>query len=230
MHRWGAGAAQPSRSHTPAPRAGRAKRHNRTSVCSYCYDLFVAVMPDECRRTRRHLHMRTRPYGAFALFSFGIASALGQDALVEPDKQQAISEMRDLARTIKGCPKALELEMRWGKGPLEIVRVYYETPNNVVWDVTRSQTARSPYAGYIEFSISHLPWVPPETIDKFRRTRPDMYKDFFLQPLSTRWSLRYEFDIGPEGVEFVKANSAQRDVCWDNTARKGHRVPNAPKQ
>ena len=171
---------------------------------------------------------------AFAAFSNG---QVGQSTTlssgpqsIERGSQPAVDAMREIARTIRECPEAIDIENRWGKGPLEIDRWYMGPPKNVVWDVVPNNTVRSPYMGYIEFSISHHLWVPPETVAKYDRTYPGLRTEAMVR--FKDWKLRYEFDIGPAGVELTRAlsrqadakdwsDSSKRDMCWDNVARKG---------
>ena len=149
---------------------------------------------------------------------------------VEPSSQPAVDAIRELARTIGECPEAIDFESRWGKGQLEIIRWYIGPPNNVVWDVAPSNTVRSPYMGYIEFSTSHFMWVPPETVAKYDRAYPGLRMEAIIH--ATGWKFRYEFDVGPVGVELTRALSRmadakewkdplKRNICWDNAARKG---------
>jgi hypothetical protein len=142
--------------------------------------------------------------------------------------QAAVDALRDLARKIKECPETIELESRWGKGSQEIERFYLGPPKNVVWDEARSESVRSPYMGYIEFSVSHYFWVPKEAIDKFDRQHPGMYAGSLGMP---DLKFRYEFNVGPIGLELTRAlvrpatktewaDFATRATCWDTAARR----------
>jgi len=142
--------------------------------------------------------------------------------------QAAVDALRALARTIKECPETVDLESRWGKGSGEISRLYFGAPKNVVWDIARSESARSPYMGYIEFSVAHYFWVPKESQDKFERKYPGLYADFLGMP---DIKFRYEFDVGPSGLELTKAldrqanktewvDSIKKATCWDAAARR----------
>jgi hypothetical protein len=111
---------------------------------------------------------------------------------------------------------------------MEIERLYIGPTKNVVWDIVPNKSVRSPYMGYIEFSASHRLWVPPET-----RSAHDRTHDFFFHHLFDSYdrNFRYEFDVGPNGIEFTgahyrTADQAPRwfdlgrtDLCWDNLAR-----------
>jgi hypothetical protein len=99
----------------------------------------------------------------------------------------------------------------------------------VVWDVAPSKTVRSPYAGYIEFSTSHYFWTPPETSAKYDRLYPGARMEAASHLKA--WKFRYEFDVGPEGLELIRSLSRSadasdwgdfrmKDVCWENAARK----------
>ena len=81
-----------------------------------------------------------------------------------------MAALRALAQTIKECPRALLREEKWDKGPAEIERWYVGPPQNVVWDVSPRSSVRSPYVGYIEFSLPEDYWVPDEVKDKFLRS------------------------------------------------------------
>jgi hypothetical protein len=140
-----------------------------------------------------------------------------------------VDALRTVARVIKECPEVVDLETKWGKRPGEIDRLYFGAPKNVIWDVLRSGSARSPYMGYIEFSVSHHFWVPKERLDKFESEHPGLYAAEMGLP---DWKLRYEFDIGPDGLELTRLlvrqanetewlDSPKRDVCWEIAARKG---------
>ena len=142
--------------------------------------------------------------------------------------QAAVDALRALARTIKECPETVDLESRWGKGSGEISRLYFGAPKNVVWDVTPSESARSPYLGYVEFSVSHYFWVPKENQDKFDRKYPGLYADSLGMP---DLKFRYEFDVGPSGLELTRVlarqatkteweDSIKRNTCWDSAARR----------
>jgi hypothetical protein len=56
-----------------------------------------------------------------ALADVGVAQ---QGVRIEPSSGPAVNKLREIARTIRECPEAVDLETRWGKEPLEILRLY----------------------------------------------------------------------------------------------------------
>jgi hypothetical protein len=152
---------------------------------------------------------------------------------IEVDSQPAAARLRATADAIRECSATVESEKRWGKRPLEIERWYLGAPQNVVWDIVSGTTVRAPYSGSIEFSMNHYHWVPPETSEKLQRKQSEGTAILIAGQTGTR-TVRYEYDIGPAGIELVKASVRfknvtgasdwqdleKADVCWDNAARK----------
>jgi hypothetical protein len=147
----------------------------------------------------------------------------------EASSLPAVASLREIARAIKECPETVEIEHKWGKAPQEIDRVLFGPPKNVVWDIEESKSVRSPFTGYIQFSVSHYHWVPAETLDRYERKYPGLDELLMFMP---DLEYRYEFDVGPEGLELARVlarsvekaewgDSPKRDVCWDKAARKG---------
>jgi hypothetical protein len=141
-----------------------------------------------------------------------------------------VNVVRRMAREIQDCSQFIDRESRWGKKPNEIERWYYGPPKNVVWDAGPSKTpVRSPFEAYIEFSISHFPWVPPEAREKYEQL------SHLVDPFLGDFKIRYEFDVSEDGVTLTKAlrrfeTSARwsdldrrDDVCWDRILRNPHR-------
>src|ERR1039458_2493208 len=126
-------------------------------------------------------------------------------AKIDPNSQPAVDALRAIARTISQCPEALDFEHRWGKGPLEIDQWYYGSPRNVIWDVVPSGSVRAPYLGYIEFATYYELRVPRETTDRYERQFPGLLAkaNYEAGGSSPKW--RYEFDVGPEGIELTRA-------------------------
>ena len=138
----------------------------------------------------------------------------------------AVSVLRRMAKEIQGCSQFIDRESRWGKKPSEIERWYYGPPKNVVWDAGPSKTpVRSPFEAYVEFSISHFQWIPPEVKEKYEQA------DHLPDPFLGDFKIRYEFDIGADGVAFTRALKRfetttrwadldrRPDVCWDKILR-----------
>jgi hypothetical protein len=144
---------------------------------------------------------------------------------IEASSQPAVATLRAMARALRTCPATVDRETRWGKEPWDISQMMDGAPTNVVWDVEQSQTARSPYTGYIEFSAYYSFSVQPENRDRFERKHPKLYSDALMQ--FKNYKFRYEFDLGPDGVELAKTlyrglDEAQwrdiqkRNPCWQN--------------
>jgi len=161
---------------------------------------------------------------------------------IEVDRQPAAARLRATAQAIRECLAAVESEKRWGKRPLEIERWYLGAPQNVVWDIVTGTTVRAPYSGFIEFSVSHYHWVPPETSEKLQGKQSEGAAMLVAGQTGTR-TLRYEYDIGPAGIELVKAlvrfknafgtsdwqDLEKADICWDNAARTPPAEKSAPR-
>jgi hypothetical protein len=91
-----------------------------------------------------------------------------------------------------------------------------DAPMNVVWDVERRQSVRSPEIGYIEFVQRHYPLDAPEKMEACkkkdyecnRRNRVN-HELYYLTvesiPKDIPDHFRYEFDFGIRGLEFSRA-------------------------
>jgi hypothetical protein len=136
--------------------------------------------------------------------------------------QPAIASLRAITEAIKACPRALLFEMpelRNAPPP----RVFWGPPTNVVWDVTPSNSLRSPYVAYIEFTIPSEYAVPPETYDRTMA----VYGLIVAKGIPNR-KVRYEFDLGPEGLQLMKmlSRSAGETEWRDGSSRKSCSPPN----
>jgi hypothetical protein len=147
---------------------------------------------------------------------------------IEASSQPAVATLRAIARALGACPPTVDDETKWGKEPWDISQMMDGPPTNVVWDVAPSQSVRSPYAGYIEFSAYYRFSVQPENRDNFERKRPKAYSALLMG--GKDWKYRYEFDLGPEGVELVRSldrgldqtqwrDIRKRNPCWQNALR-----------
>jgi hypothetical protein len=78
---------------------------------------------------------------------------------------------------------------------------------------------RAPYSGFIEFSVSHYHWVPPETSGKFS-DRMGAGTAMFIAGQTYTQTVRYEYDIGPDGAELTKGLVRDRNYNgtsdWDD--------------
>jgi hypothetical protein len=167
---------------------------------------------------------------------FGRAQQPEPGAKIDPS---AVKALRAIVRTIQACPEVLEGESNWGKKPLETARLYTSAPSNIVWDVVQSVTARSPFAGYIQFSVSRYFQVPPETRGKFDRTDTERIAE--QEGHIGKREFRYEYDVGPDGAQLSRSlvrgglifntwrdnsptgdefwKDGPKDFCWDKAAR-----------
>jgi len=145
--------------------------------------------------------------------------------------EPAVEALRATVRAIKQCPKVTHAEFRWGKGATEISRTLVGPPQNVTWDVKPSNSVRAPYVGYVELTTPWDFFVPPDSFSKFTRKYPGwVEKEYAQKP--REW--RYEFDIGPDGLELTKTfyrDDKQGDwkpgpaaYCWGDAAMKGQTV------
>ena len=163
---------------------------------------------------------------------------------IDPSSQPSVNQLAAVAHAIKECPRAMTKEEQWGKKPAEIMRWYSGPAQNVVWDVVPSSSVRSPYLGYIEFSLSSDYWVPDEVKDKFMRS--DREGSAELRKIDTDvdpMKYRYEFDLGPSGLELTKMlrdrvpgsifpspvgkwwEYRPENTCWENAARNAQTTP-----
>ena len=157
--------------------------------------------------------------GVLALF---FATVWGQGLPHEMDDSVAV--IRSLSDDVKQCGPYLYETTKWGNKPNEIENAVLDSAINVIWDVVHATTVRAPYSAYIEFSTRFGITVPPQAKEAYdrRMTLPDFR-------LGT-WKMRYEFDMGPDSVEFVRAlyhqegiaqwsDFVRRDSCWDRALR-----------
>jgi len=160
-------------------------------------------------------------------------------------KRQAEDALHALAETIKQCPQELLVEHRWGKGPTEIEQWRMGPPQNVTWDVRPRDSARSPFTGYIEFTMLLEIWVPPESYEKWASKYP-VLEEVSLQQRPSEY--RYEFDIGPDGLELARTQYRDEKMppgertpppetawkptkpayCWGKAAQKAQTVSSTP--
>jgi hypothetical protein len=149
--------------------------------------------------------------------------------------QAAVDQLRAIVKEIKRCPKFLAYEYRETKGPLAGARIYHGPPQNVGWDVGESKSIRSFYQGYIEVHIPQQFWLPPDVTKKYGGDKaPVWYTKMVYEPWPTL-EYRYEFDVGPRGLELYKSSSRTSGKaewgdygpleaggnCWDEAVRKG---------
>jgi hypothetical protein len=149
---------------------------------------------------------------------------------VEESSQAAVDRLRSIARIIKACPGA-ESTTVFGtafEGP----------PLNLIWDVKPGSSVRAPYAGYIEFVLARYFAVAASSDQCLKCKGPteycihicDIIRNLEADTKSVRY--RYEFDLGPDGLELARALSRPESAetndwiagmpngCWGEDAIK----------
>ena len=125
------------------------------------------------------------------------------------------------------------LERKWGKKADEIERYYEESPENVVWNVVVGDSVRSPYLGYVEFTVDLDHWVPDAAGPRFMKSRN---ATVLYQEMVNAYPrhYRYEYDLGPDGLQITRVllrnkstgewvepkRSVIAEYCWDSAARE----------
>jgi len=143
------------------------------------------------------------------------ASAIGVPVEeMDSGEQRATEQLRSIAETIKSCPP-LELPPE-AIDPLlakEGFEDVYGPPLNVVWNVNVNTSTRARYEGSIEFSEPCY-FKPPlddaycnkPRIDKKEcRRRWMIVMRVYKQQADHPLQFRYEFDVTPHGLRFLRA-------------------------
>jgi hypothetical protein len=107
---------------------------------------------------------------------------------------------------------------------------YDGPPYNVIWDVKPNSSVRAPYMGYIEFVLPRQFSGSKQFCAKNKEYCAEMM-------LIHSFPYRFEFELGPDGLELMKLlakfkdDKEWRDVrpeasglvntCWLKTAHKG---------
>lgn len=138
-----------------------------------------------------------------------------------PSEQLAIQQLRGIAESIKKCPG-------WRTPDGDYGSYFGSAPLNVIWDIEQRQSTRSDKLGYIEF-VQHAGYdsalpltcrkkdVDCQTHNKVLALVGPTWRDF--HPFD---QFRYEFDLGPDGLEFVRAlmRHENADEHWVATELK----------
>jgi hypothetical protein len=134
---------------------------------------------------------------------------------------------------LEKCQDIFVAERHWGKKPLEIERLYFSRPKDVVWRSTQS-------GGIVEFSSSVYVRVPKETAKKYARMRvagaadlPIASDGIALLPSVDGFPIRdtqfrYEFEPRPDGIRLVKISRSSPDGTWQ-VVDTGHPCVPKPK-
>jgi hypothetical protein len=116
--------------------------------------------------------------------------------------QPAVDSLREMARKIRECrTRSLVDEHKWGKKATDTEKIWMGPPSNVAWDVTHSESARSPYSGYLQFMWPADIEVPAESYAEWSKQEGVM-EEQKRKMFSLEW--RYEFDVGPSGLELLR--------------------------
>src|SRR5271166_4511613 len=139
---------------------------------------------------------------------------------ISEDSKPAVETLRTIAQRIGECPKALMTEIKWGGKKDEIVRLYELPPINVLWDVVSGNSVRAPYLAYVEFAINPQVWVPDSAMHKAWKS--GAYMADFKLAATAPWHYRYEYDLGPNGLQLTRAlwHNKNTDV-WNDYSHDG---------
>lgn len=158
-----------------------------------------------------------------ALLVSDIQSQQNSSDMDEPTRAQ-VKQLRSISEAIKACPKVAQFPDK-GSGA-----IYAGPPSNVTCDVEHKSSARAPYVGYIEF------FLPREfsASKKYCAKHEYFCAQMMLIP---SFQYRFEFDLGPGGLEVTKTLAKSREnkdwtdvpstsadlneSCWLKAARTG---------
>ena len=172
--------------------------------------------------------MRVTNIGLSLLLSLASAVVAQQPATAA---NTGTSALRAFAADLEKCQDTAIAQRHWGKGPLEVERLYFSRPKSVVWSSTQT-------GGIVEFSSSVYVRVPKETAKKYTRLRvvepadlPIASDGIALVPSVDGFPIgdthyRYEFNLRSDGISLAKMSRSSPDGTWQ-TVDTGH--PCAPK-
>lgn len=142
-------------------------------------------------------------------------------------KQRAVAQMRKIAEAIRECSEEMRYQAPYGV-------YYWGPPLNLTWDVFPSKTVRSPFQGFVDFTLQH------RSVESDAAKHSEKLHEEYVQlttieaaygSSSVRYHLRYEFDLGPESPvltrilwfddktqTFQEADNAT-NTCWERTAK-----------
>jgi hypothetical protein len=122
--------------------------------------------------------------------------------------QPAVEALRAVAQDVKRCPQnyLILTELRPQKGSGEPPKLLSGPAQNVTWDVTRSDSVRAPYLGFLEFTMAWELWIPPGFETDIRKNPGfAIWSNFDRDEGYKPDEYRYEFDVGPDGLELSRA-------------------------
>jgi len=173
--------------------------------------------------------MNVRPKALALLLALAAPASAQQPAPAEAGK----AALQTFASNMEKCQDAFIAERHWGKARLEIERLYFSRPKNVVW---KSDAAGG--TGSVEFASSIYVRVPAETAKKYTHKRvveavnlPVTSEGVAFAPTVDGFPIadtqyRYEFGLRPDGIALVRMLRSSPDGAWQ-AVETGH--PCAPK-
>lgn len=128
--------------------------------------------------------------------------------------QSAVDTLRDLARKMRDCrTRSVVFEHKWGKKATDTERIWSGPPSNVTWDVQRGESARSPCSGYLQFAQPADIDVPAASYSEWSK-KEGLIEEEHRKMFSLEF--RYEFDVGPSGLEVVRLLTRNEgDTNWE---------------
>jgi hypothetical protein len=195
-----------------------------------------------------HASGRTQPVDTPVQPVSGAGAAVGKVApqapaplQVDPASEAAVAALRGIARAIEKCPaEGLFSVERWGKKPTEIRQLRQGPPEDVTWDFLPGSgvSPAFPHMGYIEFATRWELWVPPGSLLKHNHDPGRLNLRIEVSHWAP-WRYRYEFDVGPGGLELTRVVCRKEEggwksevptSCWGRAAQQGQTASAKGKQ
>jgi S1-C subfamily serine protease len=179
------------------------------------------AIPSDKVQSLLAMHEQLSPVESVASIRTQEADANPPDKTNSPDtgRQRAIEQLRAIAQAIKAC----DYQLPGMPGlPDRMVREGFKEvfgpPTNVIWDIESKQSIRSPYMGYVEYSVPAYMELPPT--DDYCNAR-DIKKSeckrmwiigqrLYREQVVSPQQFRYEFDITPNGLEYSRGFEKKR--------------------
>lgn len=126
-------------------------------------------------------------------------------------EQHAIEQLRAIAEAIKTCPPDVY------KLPPSVTYAGWDflvtdgPPLNVVWDVKPVSSARARYLGTIEYTFPFSEMPPADLCKRLRISKShcefayESFENDYQREDAYPWQYRFEFDVTPHGLEFLRA-------------------------
>lgn len=125
------------------------------------------------------------------------AGGAGESLHIDEQSRPAVDRLRAVAQAIKACPST---ESSRADGVLTTGPAL-----DVIWDVVPAKV-RAPYAGYIEFTLPNV-FSPSSPNAKCEVSNAgcsqSLINGIYVTTITKPWRYRYEFDVGPNGLELL---------------------------